>query len=112
MTGIPVLDREPDEIVAGDTIKWKRSFSDYPASTWTLTYALRSVATSSTAIELTATDDDDDHSVNVLAATTGAWIAGDYAWDAYVTNGTERKKGRQRIDKSPEGFGWGRRRIR
>lgn len=92
MTGIPILSREPESIVAGDTIKWKRSLSDFPASTWTLTYELRSNVTGSTAINIAATADGDDHLVSVSATTTAAWIAGEYSWDAYVTAGAERKR--------------------
>ncbi len=91
MTGIPILDREPTKIVSGDTLKWKRSFSDYPASTWTLTYELRS-KDSGGSITLTATADGDDHSVTVPATTTSGWNAGDYSWDAYMTSGSERKR--------------------
>ena len=32
---------EPLAFRAGNTIKWKRSESDYPAGTWTLTYYIR-----------------------------------------------------------------------
>src|SRR3990170_3975155 len=38
MADIPTI--EPSEIVAGDTLKFKKSLSDYPATTWTLTYYL------------------------------------------------------------------------
>lgn len=92
MTGIPILTKEPERVTSGDTLKWKIALSLYPASTWTLTYELRSVATSSTAIQITATDSSDDHLVTVLASVTAVWVAGDYSWDAYVTSGTERKK--------------------
>jgi hypothetical protein len=34
---------EPGEMIAGDTLFWKRSFGDYPASAgWTLAYVLNS----------------------------------------------------------------------
>ncbi len=95
MTGIPILTREPESIVAGDTIKWKRSLSDFPASAWVLTYELRSKDNTGAATKITATADGDDHSVTVPATTTAAWIAGEYSWDAYVTSGAER----QRVDR-------------
>ena len=65
-----------------------RSFSDYPASGgWTLTYAL---VNTSNKIAITASADGDGHLVEVAAATTVAYVAGTYDWQAYVTKDPER----------------------
>lgn len=77
----------PSRFAAGDTLKFKRSLSDYPATAWTLTYELRNA---SATVTLTGTADGADHLVEVAAATTAAWTAGRYAWRAYVTAGAER----------------------
>jgi hypothetical protein len=79
---------EPPFLTAGDTWTWTRSFPDYPASSgWELSYAL----TSSTAqVTITASASGDDHLISVAAATTAAYTAGDYSWQAYVTLDAER----------------------
>lgn len=79
--------KEPASIVAGDTAKWKKSLSDYPAGTWTLHYSL---INSSNKYSIVATADGTDHSVTIPAATSAGYAAGVYRVFGYVTNGTER----------------------
>ena len=87
MTDIPT--NEPLQVTAGDSVTWKRSFSDYPAADgWVLTYALQH--SSNTKITLTASADGDDHLVSEVAATTAAWGPGIYSWQAYVTKAPDR----------------------
>jgi hypothetical protein len=50
-------------VTAGVTWKWKKTFSDYPASEWTLTYYLRK--NGATATSFNATADGDTHLVTV-----------------------------------------------
>lgn len=76
---------EPSAIVAGDTIKWLKSLSCYPAPTWTLTYAFRGPAN----IDVLATAEGADHLVNIPAATSAVYTAGLYSLSARVTNGTD-----------------------
>jgi hypothetical protein len=85
MTEIPTT--EPEKITAADTVKWKRSFSDYPAPTWTLKYAL---VMTGQQYEITAGADGSDHLVSVDAATTAAWTPGLYKIQGYVTKDAER----------------------
>ena len=54
---------EPEKVTAGVTWKWKKTFSDYPASEWTLTYYLRK--NGATATSFNATADGDTHLVTV-----------------------------------------------
>lgn len=80
---------EPLQIVAGDTAKWQKSLPDYPASAlWVLSYAL--VRSGAAPIVFSGTASGDVHAVTVAASTTAAWPAADYAWQAYVTQGSER----------------------
>jgi len=73
------------EIIVGDTLQFDTSVPDYPASLgYTLTYRLVP-RVSGAAIEITASADGDDFTVNVSAATTAAWTAGEYSWHSYVT---------------------------
>lgn len=78
------------ELIVGDTLNFLTTVTDYPASAgWTLSFRLVPRGAGS-AISFTATAEGDDYRVNVSAATTAAWIAGEYAWGAYVTLTTTR----------------------
>ncbi len=82
--------KEPDIFVVGDTVKWNRTdLSDYPATTWTLTYYFYN---SSKSFSVAATADGSTYSVVISATTSAGYTAGDYKWDAYVSYGTERYK--------------------
>lgn len=83
---ITIPTTEPTEVRAGDTIKWTRLLSDYPPSTWTLTYALRGPAGE---INIAASDNGDgSHLVNEASGTTAGWEPGRYNWTAKITDGT------------------------
>lgn len=79
---------EPIELIAGDSWAWDRTLGDYPASAWTLKYAL--TGAHETVIELTATADGETHKIRVAAATTAGYTAGRYNLFGYVTDGTDR----------------------
>ncbi len=84
MTTIPTT--EPTQVTAGDTIQWKKTVADYPASEgWTLSYALLNA---SNKITISTSASGSDHSVTVAAATSASWVAGTYQWQSYVTNGS------------------------
>lgn len=86
MVTIPTT--EPAEIQAGDTIQWKKTLSDYPASSgWVLSYTLINAAAK---ITITGTASGDDHLVSVTAATSAGYGAGTYAWQAVATLGSAR----------------------
>lgn len=80
---------EPTELRAGDTWAWTKSLADYPATTWTLKYALVK-AGGGTQKTITATASGTDHAVSVAKATTAAYGAGTWSWVASVTDGTSR----------------------
>lgn len=83
----PTPTSEPTSLIAGDTAKWLKTLTDYPASAgWTLAYTFIN-ATSK--ITTTATASGDDHLVNVLASTTASWSKGTYAWRATVSKAGE-----------------------
>src|SRR5512139_3769447 len=85
MADVPTT--EPAQIRAGDTIKWTKSLADYPASTWTLSYRLINGVNT---IDITASADGDDHSVEVSHDISEHYVAGDYDWFSFVTDGSER----------------------
>lgn len=82
-----IPEKEPIEIVAGDTLQWKRNdLSDYPSSTWTLTYYL----VGSTKYTITATADGTGYKIEVSSTTTATWTPGNYWLEGFVSKTGER----------------------
>ena len=80
----------PTTITAGDTVKWKIALADFPAGEgWVLSYALLRRG-SGVRILIESAPSGDDHLVNVAAAVTAEYAAGDYHAQAYVTKDGER----------------------
>lgn len=80
---------EPRLLTAGDRWLWERQdLADYPAGTWVLSYSL---AKADRLITLTATASGINHLIDVAAATTAAYPAGTYRWQAHVTSGSDRR---------------------
>ena len=82
---------EPAEIVAGDTLSWRREdlTADYPACSWTLTYVL--AGPQKHTISASADPDfPEAFLVSVPAADTANYQAGNYWWAAYVSKDAER----------------------
>lgn len=82
-----------ETIIAGDTFGKTFSFSDYPASEYDLSIALRGAAAidiedGDTGVTIEA--DGDSFSVTVTAAVTAAWTAGDYWYAVYASKSAER----------------------
>ena len=78
---------EPGEIVAGDTLIWKRTDlgTDYANGTHALSYKARLEGTGATVITITASASGDDYLVSVAAGTTASYATGVYRWQAYIT---------------------------
>jgi hypothetical protein len=87
MADIPTS--EPASARAGDTWRWTRSLTDYPAGTWTLKYRFRNATLAG--FEIVAGASGTDHDVNVAAATSAGYGAGTYTWTAWVEGGTSEK---------------------
>lgn len=94
---VDIATTESASIVAGDTLKWKRTdlSQDYPNSAWVLSYQLRPEA-GGAAITFNASNDGADYLVSVAAATTATWAPGVYYWAAYATKGATSE--RVRVD--------------
>ena len=66
---------EPRSFTAGDTVVWKRSLSDYPATaSWVLSYTFNGPDK----YAATAAASGDDFLVTLLAATTAVYLPGYY----------------------------------
>lgn len=79
--------KTPSQIIAGDTAEWLLSFQDYPASSWALSFVLVKTGIK---LSFSASTSGDDYLVTVPKATTSAWVAGEYAYQAVVTSATQR----------------------
>ena len=83
----PVPTAVPAIMRAGDTVTWKRSLSDYPASDgWSLSYAL---VRDGVQIIISSAASGTDHLVAVPVATSNTWSPGVYHWLERVTKGAE-----------------------
>jgi len=80
---ITIPTTEPAEITAGDTIRWTKSLSDYPADTYALHYKLQPLS-GGDSISIDATASGTDHTIEVSAALSAAYTAGNYIWTSYV----------------------------
>ena len=80
-----VTSPEPASIRAGDSAAWRLVLPQYPASAgWSVTYTLVRMGGK---LSITAAPDGDDHVIDLAPATTAAWPAGRYAWQARASNG-------------------------
>lgn len=92
---ITIPDIEPTELRAGETWAWKRSYADYSATGWTLSYTL---INASAKVSLTATAaTGGTHLISVAAVSasgppavvgTDSYTAGTYSVIGRVTDGT------------------------
>lgn len=85
---IPAL--EPVAIIAGDTIPWTKSLSNYSAADgWALSYAFR-LQNGSGKVDLTASASGSDFAATLTATVTAQMTPGVWIWAAYVTKAAER----------------------
>lgn len=79
-----IPEKVPAELVVGDTWRWTRSWTDYPAGTWTVTFYFDSpLGTFNAAASASGTT----HSVSISSATTAALKPGRYRWTARGVSG-------------------------
>ncbi len=99
---------EPTLIVAGDTVQWTKSLSDYPATDgWTLSYSFQLPGSTATPITFDADPDGANYAIEVDADDTADWAAGSYNWTSYVTNVSDERhtveRGTVQIASDPTG---------
>ena len=79
---------EPEVIFANTTVQWTKELTDFPASTWTLTYFFAH-STAANDFNIVATASGSTHVVSVAASVSNAYAAGTYRWYARVVSGSE-----------------------
>jgi hypothetical protein len=77
---------EPSSFTKGDSVSWIKSLSEYPASEWTLAYAIRGAVS----LNITAAAHGNEYDVAISATQSNTLTAGTYWWQAVVTKGAER----------------------
>ena len=87
--GNDYLKVEPQQAQAGTTWRWTRSFTDFPANTWTLTYYFREVK-GNYSFDITATNNNNAFQVNLPTTTTSNYAPGVYSGQGFVSSGNER----------------------
>ena len=87
--------RVPQTLTVGDIWNWKREdiVSDYPPASYTLTYSFRLLSSAATEIALTGsviTESATAYTISVPDSTTVSYTKGDYTWQEYISNATDR----------------------
>ncbi len=87
--------RVPQTLTVGDIWNWKREdiVSDYPPASYTLTYSFRLLSSAATEIALTSsviTESATAYTISVPDSTTVGYTKGDYTWQEYISNATDR----------------------
>ena len=79
MSGIPNPSNAPTKIAAGDTLKFKISDGNYPASDgWTYKFTISNSA--NLYGPRVSTADGDDHQIEVSETVTAGWVVGEYEY--------------------------------
>ena len=80
--------KEPSQITQGDTVKFKKKLTDYPATDgWSLLYAIRGNGQD---ISFTSTADFDAHEISVPASTTADWLPAEYELQGFAVKADEQ----------------------
>jgi hypothetical protein len=77
----------PADFTIGESLAWKKSFSLYPADSWTLKYYFRGAGAG---FDVTATADGTDFLCTVPKTATAACAAGRYSYQAFAEKSAEK----------------------
>lgn len=86
--------QEPETLVKGDRWVWKRTdlVSDYPTSTYALTYEFVDGGGASNQFTITASETTDAYIVEVPSTTTASYAARTYQWYAFITRTSDSQR--------------------
>ena len=85
---------EPEDLTAGDRWAWKRTNLTQYGTGFTLTYEL-TINGGGNPITLTATLSGTEYLIEIPAATTAGYTAGDYSWAALITRDSDSERTRE-----------------
>ena len=77
----------PRQITPGETLEWTKSFDDFPADEWTVTYYFRGAGNG---FDVVGTADDLDHTFTVPSTTSDDTSPGRYYFQAWAVKDTEK----------------------
>ncbi len=85
---------EPEKIVVGDYIQWKRTdlSIDYPPASYTATYVARITGGGSSEVQITGTNSDGDYLFTVTSATSAGFTAGQYHWQLEIVQNSSSNR--------------------
>lgn len=88
------LTTEPESVVAGTFVQWKRAdlAVDYPPASYDLVYSIRLNSGAGVDTTITATSGSDYFLAAIPSATSAAWSAGTYAWQAFIVRKSDSAK--------------------
>jgi len=86
-----VKDDIPGSFIQGNSVSWKKSLSDFPATSWTLKYFLVNAVNQ---ITIAASASGTDHLVEISPTTSAAYLEGDYSYHEIIekSDNSERYK--------------------
>jgi hypothetical protein len=80
----------PRQITPGETLEWTKSFDDFPADEWTVTYYFRGAGPGFDAVGTPDEADELDHAFTVPSTTSDDTSAGRYNFQAWAVKDTEK----------------------
>lgn len=85
---------EPDSIVVGDFIQWKRSdlVSDYPTDSYTATYVARITGGGSNEIQVVGTGQTTHYLFNILGSQSAAFVPGYYFYQLEIKRNSDDER--------------------
>jgi hypothetical protein len=85
---------EPEKIVVGDFIQWKRTdlSADYPPTSYTATYVARISGGGSSEHQIVGTNSGGDYLFTVTSATSAGFNAGQYHWQLEIVQNSSSNR--------------------
>lgn len=85
---------EPEKIVVGDYIQWKRTdlSIDYPPASYTATYVARITGGGSSEVQITGTNSGGNYLFTVTSATSAGFTAGQYHWQLEIVQNSSSNR--------------------
>ena len=88
------LSLEPNIIVIGDRVTWRKSNlnTDYPTATHTAKYISRIAGSSNNEFTITGTAENNDFLFTITSAASASFTIGDYHWQLEITRNSDSER--------------------